>query len=67
MSLTHAKLIKKTRVEQGQTQGFIAEKLGMNRTSYCQMENGKRKVMALELAALCELWGKSYNEMFIRG
>lgn len=67
MSTPQAALIKKTRLEQGQTQGFVADKLGIRRTSYCQMENGKRKIAALELAALCELWGKSYNEMFVKG
>ncbi len=62
-----AKLVKEARLKQGQTQSFVADKIGMTRSSYCLMENGKRKIMALELAALCELWGKSYNEMFVKG
>ena len=58
-------LIKSMREAKGHTQEQIAKVMGMSRPSYCQLEAGKRQVMALELAALCEFWGVPYERMFV--
>ena len=60
----HAQRIKEVRMSRGYTQLDIALELGMNRTSYVQMENGKRGIGALELAKLAEFYGLSYEFMF---
>lgn len=60
-------VLRKLRTARGESQGSVAKVLGVPRTSYCQMENGKRKHKALELAALCEHWGLSPNDVFVKG
>lgn len=58
-------IIKATRLAKGHTQIHVSKSIGMDRASYCQMENGKRNVKALELAALCDLWGIPYSVLFV--
>jgi transcriptional regulator with XRE-family HTH domain len=53
------------REAKSQTQEEVSKAIGMGRVSYSQMENGSRKVMALDLAALCEFWKVPYEAMFI--
>lgn len=53
------------REAKGQTQAQAAKAIGISRVAYCQMENGKRKVAALELAALCEFWKVPYKTLFV--
>lgn len=62
--MTQGEACRKARIAKGQTQAQVAQALGMPRTSYCQLENGKRKALALEVAALCEMWGIPYNNLF---
>lgn len=56
--------VKAIRQARGKSQVEVAQAIGMNRTSYVLMEQGKRKVMALELAALCEYYRVPYKELF---
>ena len=58
-------LIRSMREAKDQTQEEVARAIGMGRVSYSQMETGSRKVMALELAALCEFWRVPYEAMFV--
>lgn len=60
-----ARRVRAAREARNQTQAEVAAAIGMRRTSYCQLENGKRGIGALELAALCEYWELSYSEMFV--
>ena len=39
------------------SQEYVANYLGINRSTYTQMENGNRKVLADEIAKLSELYG----------
>ena len=54
-----AQKLKTAREEAGLSQEDVAEKLGLPRPAISQMENGNRKVQALELARLAKLYGKS--------
>lgn len=56
--------VKAIREARGKTQTEVAEAIDMNRTSYALMEQGKRKVMALELASLCEYYTVPYSRLF---
>lgn len=60
-----ARRIRVARLAHHESQAEVAAVMGIPRTSYCQLENGKRGVGALELAALCEHWGVPYAEMFV--
>ena len=53
------------RLVRGQTQAECAEAMGVGRVAYVQMENGPRKIGALELAKLCEFWRMPYNRLFV--
>lgn len=41
------------------SQDYVAQYLGVNRSTVTQMENGKRKILAEELSKLCSLFGVS--------
>ncbi len=58
------RLIRAERKNRRQSQQAVADAIGMKRVVYSQMENGPRKIMALELAALCEFWKVSYSTLF---
>ena len=45
------------------SQDYVAKFLGINRSSYTQMENGKRKVLADEVAQLSILFGVSADTL----
>ena len=51
--------IKKLRVQLHLSQDYVAKYLGINRSTYTQMENGNRKVLADEIAKLSNLFGVS--------
>lgn len=63
--MTQGQVIRSMRVTKGQTQAEVAQVIGLCRTAYCQLENGKRGCKALELAALCELWRVPYSTLFV--
>lgn len=49
--------IKELRTQLHLSQDYVAKFLGVNRSTYTQMENGKRKVLAEEVAKLSNLFG----------
>lgn len=49
--------IKALRTELHLSQNYVAKYLGVSRSTYSQMENGNRKVIAEELAQLSVLFG----------
>ena len=49
--------IKNYRNRHHLSQEYVAKFLGINRASYTQMENGKRKVTAEDVSKLSELFG----------
>lgn len=51
--------IKKLRTQLNLSQEYVANYLGVNRTTFTQMENGNRKIAADELAKLSILFGVS--------
>jgi len=51
--------IKKLRTQLNLSQEYVANYLGVNRTTFTQMENGNRNIMADELAKLSILFGVS--------
>jgi transcriptional regulator with XRE-family HTH domain len=57
-----AQKLKAAREEAGLSQEEVAEKLDLPRPAISQMENGNRKVQALELARLAKLYGKSLSD-----
>lgn len=57
-----AQKLKAAREAAGLSQEDVAEKLDLPRPAISQMENGNRKVQALELARLAKLYGKSLSD-----
>jgi len=55
--------IKELRNQLHLSQDYVAKYLGMNRSTYTQMENGKRKVLADEVAQLSNLFGVSADDL----
>ena len=55
--------IKEFRNQLHLSQEYVASFLGINRSTYTQMENGKRKVLAEEIAKLSELFGVSADAL----
>ena len=55
--------IKELRIQLHLSQDYVAKFLGINRSTYTQMENGKRKVLADELALLSNLFGVSADSL----
>ena len=54
--------LKLARVSRTLTQGEVAAKMGMVRTTLVAIEKGERRVNARELAALADLYGRSLSE-----
>lgn len=59
--------LRDARTNQGMTQEFVAEELGVSRTSVVQMEAGNRPVSSLELANLAELYKRRIVDFFQEG
>ncbi len=55
--------IKEMRNQLHLSQDYVAKFLGINRSTYTQMENGKRKVLADEVAQLSILFGVSADSL----
>ena len=55
--------IKELRNQLHLSQDYVAKHLGINRSTYTQMENGKRKVLADEVAQLSNLFGVSTDSL----
>jgi len=55
--------IKELRTQLHLSQDYVANYLGINRSTYTQMENGKRKVLAEEIAELSDLFGVSADAL----
>jgi len=57
------KRIKELRKQLHLSQDYVARYLGINRATYTQMENGKRKVLAEEVAKLSTLFGVATDSL----
>ena len=55
--------IRELRTQLHLSQDYVAKFLGINRSTYTQMENGKRKVLADEVAQLSNLFGVSADDL----
>ena len=55
--------IKQLRTQLHLSQDYVARYFGINRSTYTQMENGKRKVLADEVAKLSVLFGVSADSL----
>ena len=55
--------IKELRNQLHLSQDYVAKYLGINRSTYTQMENGNRKVLADEVAKLSILFGVSADSI----
>ena len=52
-----SQFIKKIRKKLGFTQGYVAEKLGISRTTYVSVEAGERELNVSEADKLAKLFG----------
>lgn len=55
--------IKELRTKLHLSQDYVAKYLGLSRSTYTQMENGNRKVLADEVAQLSNLFGVSADSL----
>jgi len=62
MKKVHEK-IKELRTQLHLSQDYVAKHLGLNRSTYTQMENGNRKVLADEVAQLSRLFGVTADNL----
>lgn len=46
------------------SQDYVANYLNVSRSTFTQMENGKRKILADEVTKLCELFGVTADSLF---
>ena len=51
--------IKDLRLQLHLSQSYVAKYLGVSRSTFSQMENGNRKILADEIPKLCALFGVS--------
>ena len=61
-----SKFIYKIRKKNDLTQEFLANKLGISRPTYCQIENGERDVTVNEAKKLADIFGIQFND-FLEG
>ena len=59
----YAKVIKTLRTEKGFSQSYMALKLGLSRTSYISIEQGKRELTIGEFEKLSGVLGVSFKEL----
>lgn len=62
MSTTYASLIKSIRIKKGASQAEIAKRLGISRTSYIAVEQGKKELTVGEFDSLLAILGVSREE-----
>ena len=55
--------IKELRIQLNLSQDYVAKILGISRSTYTQMENGNRKVLADEVAQLSKLFGVTADSL----
>ena len=55
--------IRELREQMHLSQDYVAKYLGMNRSSYTQLENENRKIMADDISKLCILFGVSADTL----
>lgn len=55
--------IKEYRTQLHLSQAYVAKYLGMNRSTFTQLENGNRKLLAEEVAKLSTLFGVSADAL----
>lgn len=55
--------IKELRTQLNLSQDYIAKYLGVSRSTYTQMENGNRKVLADDVAQLSKLFGVTADSL----
>ncbi len=55
--------IKELRLSLNLSQDYVAKYLGTSRSTYTQIENGKRKILADDIAKLSELFGVSADSL----
>jgi len=60
------KFIYKMRKKNNLTQEFLANKLGVSRPTYCQIENGERDITVNEAKKLADIFGIQFND-FLKG
>lgn len=58
------RVIKGERARLGYNQQFIADKLGISKSTYNLKENGKREFTETEMRILSMIFGKSLDELF---
>ncbi|MFH1412869.1 MAG: type II toxin-antitoxin system antitoxin SocA domain-containing protein [bacterium] len=63
MIKTYIQFIKSLRVQKGISQQEIAHKLGISRTSYIAVEQGKRELLLSEAQKLSDIFGISLKDM----
>lgn len=63
MSKEIFKIIKKIRLERGISQFDMAQKLGMARTSYIAIEQGKRELTLSEAQKIADIFGLTLDEI----
>lgn len=59
----NTKFLKKLRVKNGFSQSFVAEKMGISRSSYISVEQGKRQLSLNEANALAELYRITLSDL----
>ena len=57
--------IKIKRIRQGISQAKLAKLLGVSAAHLCNIENGKVKIPAADLAVLAGFYQKSINEFYV--
>lgn len=55
--------IKELRTQLNLSQDYVAKFLGISRSTYTQMENGKRKVLADDVAQLSKIFGVTADSL----
>jgi transcriptional regulator with XRE-family HTH domain len=58
-----AKRLREARGYVGLSQEFVALRLGLHRSALSDIERGTRKVTAIELRGLAELYGRSVDDL----
>jgi transcriptional regulator with XRE-family HTH domain len=61
-----SKFIHQMRKKNNLTQEFLANKLGVSRPTYCQIENGERDITVNEAKKLADIFGIKFND-FLEG
>lgn len=56
-------IIKELRLQMHLSQDYVANYLNVSRSTFTQIENGKRRILAEDVAKLCELFGVSADSL----